>query len=157
VAGEYFAFLEESEAEVEVVLGDARLSLEREEPQAYDLIVLDAFNGDAIPVHLLSREAFDLYRRHVRPGGVIAVHVSNRYVDLRPVVKGGADYLGLATTVVSDRNEAGDWWIEPSTWVLVGGVTSEGAAAGGGRPGAGEPPSRLWTDDHSSVFGILKW
>jgi SAM-dependent methyltransferase len=157
MAREHFTFLEESEAEVERVLGDARLALEREEPQAYDLIVLDAFNGDAIPVHLLTREAFDEYRRHLRPGGVIAVHVSNRYVDLRPVVKGGADYLGLATTVVSDRNEAGDWWIEPSTWVLVGGVTSEGAAAGNERPGAGEPLSRLWTDEHSSVFGILKW
>lgn len=156
-ADRYFTFLEESEAKVEVVLGDARLNLEREEPQAYDLIVLDAFNGDAIPVHLLTREAFDEYRRHLRPGGVIAVHVSNRYVDLKPVVHGAAAHLGMATTVVLDRNEAGAWWVEPSTWVLVGGITSTGAAAGGPASGAGEPPTRLWTDEYSSVFGILKW
>lgn len=157
VADEHFTFLDESEAEVEVVLGDARLSLAAEEPQGYHLIVLDAFNGDAIPVHLLTKEAFDEYRRHLLPGGVIAVHISNRYVDLKPVVHGAADHIGMATTVVVDRNEGGDWWVQPSTWVLVGGITSSNSRAGNGRPGAAQPPTRLWTDDRSSVFGILIW
>lgn len=168
IAQEHFSFLRESLATVEVVLGDARLSLEREDPQAYDLIVLDAFSGDAIPVHLLTREAFELYRRHLRPGGVIAAHVSNRFVDLRPVVVAAAHHLGLTAVVAVDGNESGEWWNRTSTWVLMGG---SGERAGGGdpvgEPGAwplgpapGLPPmpaERLWTDDRSSVFGILKW
>jgi SAM-dependent methyltransferase len=168
IAGERFTYLAESEAEVEVVLGDARLSLEREEPQAYDLIVLDAFNGDAIPVHLLTREAFDEYRRHLRPGGVIAAHVSNRHVDLKPVVIGGAHHLGLTAVVVLDRNESGEWWIQPSTWVLMGGSGEGASRAEGGEtaapparavdPRTGAPvPERLWTDERSSLFGILIW
>jgi len=168
VARRHFTFLDESEAEVQVVLGDARRSLEEEEPQAYDLIVLDAFNGDAIPVHLLTRQAFDEYRRHLRPGGVIAAHVSNRHVDLKPVVIGAAHHLGLTAVVVWDRNESGEWWIEPSTWVLMGGGGDAAPrAAEGGRsapreraidPRTGAPVAeRLWTDERSSVFGILIW
>ncbi|MHB1193613.1 MAG: spermidine synthase [Longimicrobiales bacterium] len=168
LADQHFTFLRESEAAVEVVLGDARLSLESQEPQGYDLIVLDAFNGDAIPVHLLTREAFDEYRRHLRPGGLIAAHVSNRFVDLRPVVIGAAHHLGLTAVVAVDRNESDEWWIEPSTWVLMGGSGERPAGDEPiGRPGAwplGAPPGlppmpaeRLWTDDRSSVFGILKW
>jgi spermidine synthase len=168
VARQRFTFLVESRAAVEVVLGDARLAMESEEPQGYDLIVLDAFNGDAIPVHLLTREAFDEYRRHLRPGGIIAAHVSNLHVDLRPVVLGAARHLGLNAVVVEDRNESGEWWIEPSMWVLLGarGAGDAQAAEGGAHPSraaAGDPRTgapiaeRLWTDERSSVFGILTW
>jgi len=167
-ARRYFTFLRESMAEIEVVPGDARLSLEREAPQGYDLIVLDAFNGDAIPVHLLTREAFDEYQRHLRPGGIIAAHVSNRFVDLRPVVIAAAHHLGLTAVVAVDANESGEWWIESSTWVLLGGnqdrpagenpIGEPGAWPLGAAPGLPPmPPERLWTDDRSSVFGILKW
>ena len=156
MAREYFTFLEESEAEVEVVLGDARLSLSSEEAQGYDLIVLDAFNGDAVPIHLLTQEAFEEYRRHLRPGGAIAVHISNKYIDLEPVVRGAADHLGLAMTVVGDPNEDEEWWIHESTWALLGVSGAAGLPALGGFVTAADAtPKRLWTDEYSSVFGIL--
>src|SRR5207248_4401523 len=82
-----FTFLKDSPAKVEVALGDARLSLERERPQNFDVLALDAFSSDAIPVHLLTVEAFKTYLRHLKPGGVLAVHISNRYLDLVPVVQ----------------------------------------------------------------------
>ena len=78
-----------------VTLGDGRLALETEAPQGYDVLALDAFSSDAIPTHLLTREAFEVYRRHLAPGGVLAVHVTNRYLDLKPVVRGAAAALAL--------------------------------------------------------------
>ena len=86
VASTYFRFLNESAAATEVVAGDGRLALEREPPQNFDVLILDAFSGDSIPVHLLTRQAFEVYFRHLRPGGIVAVHVTNRYLDLAPVV-----------------------------------------------------------------------
>ena len=87
VARNYFTFLSDSRAEVKIVLGDGRLSLDGEPPQEFDVLALDAFSGDAIPVHLLSREAFQLYFRHLKPEGVLALHVTNRSLDLPPVVQ----------------------------------------------------------------------
>src|SRR5690606_28665019 len=95
LADEYFKYLENSEGEIEHVLGDARLRMEREEPQRYDVIVLDAFSSDSIPVHLLTAEAFALYVSHLKPGGVICVHISNRHLDLRPVVVANAEHISL--------------------------------------------------------------
>jgi hypothetical protein len=86
VARKYFTYLADSEAQVDIVLGDGRLSIEREEPQRYDVLAVDAFSGDAIPAHLITREAVQLFRRHLAPGGILAYHVSNRYLDLSPVV-----------------------------------------------------------------------
>src|SRR5262249_52067263 len=92
-----FSFLKESEAKVEVKLGDGRLSLEREEPQNYDILVVDAFAGDSIPVHLLSREAFDVYLRHVRPGGLVVLHISNQVLRISSVVQRVVESHGLAS------------------------------------------------------------
>ena len=85
-----FTYLRDARGEVSVSLGDGRLVLEREAPQAFDVLVVDAFSSDAIPTHLLTREAFGVYLRHLAEGGVLAVHVTNRYVDLKPVVRGAA-------------------------------------------------------------------
>ena len=85
-AHKYFTFLADCPAHLDVVLGDARLSLAHELPQKFDMLVIDAFSGDAIPVHLLTREAFDIYWRHLKPGGVLAVHISNQYLNLGPIV-----------------------------------------------------------------------
>ena len=90
-----FTFLRESAAEVAVLLGDARRRLEGEPPQAFDLLAVDAFSGDSIPAHLLTQEALALYTRHLAPGGILAVHVSNRFVDFDPVLAAGA--LGART------------------------------------------------------------
>ena len=101
LAETYFTYLADARergATVEVVLGDARLSLERElkqAPQDFDLLVLDAFSGDSIPIHLLTQEAFDIYLRHLAPEGALAVHVSNRHLDLAPVVYGLAEHFEL--------------------------------------------------------------
>ncbi|HWL15230.1 MAG TPA: fused MFS/spermidine synthase [Opitutus sp.] len=157
-----FTYLARSPAKVEVVLGDARLSMERElqrgESQQFDVLALDAFSSDAIPVHLLTREAFQIYLQHLKPGGIIAVHTSNRYLDLQPVVETVASELGLHTATLSDNPSSEHWWLFRSTWVLVARradlFESEDIA------GSAEAPSgrdvAVWTDDRASVFEILK-
>ena len=155
----YFTFLKNSHASrIEHVLGDARLSLEREADQHFDLLILDAFNGDAIPVHLLSRQAFDLYRRHVKPGGVIAVHITNQHLDLRPVVQGAAEHLGLRWLLVFDDQEHEGYYLNSSEWMLLG--PDEGFLESLPiRPFKSAPQAvgpRLWTDDQTSLFPILR-
>lgn len=159
VANQYFTFLGDSEARNEVVLGDARLSLEREAPQAFDVLVVDAFSGDSIPVHLLTREAFALYFRHLKPDGVLAAHISNQYLNLQPVVEGAATKFGKEAVVVDFGQAASHSGIYPATWVLVGdpqGFLGKPEIEKAGRihtPGTDE---LLWTDDYSSLFSILK-
>jgi hypothetical protein len=162
-ADKYFTYVADARdrgAHVSVVEEDARLALEREPPQQFDVLVLDAFSGDAIPVHLLTVEAFELYLRHLRqPDGVLAVHISNRYLDLAPVVKAAADQFGLDATIVrspADRVRL----IEPAIWVLL-----YPASHGGGDASIGEPlvlsqnksGPILWTDDHSSLLDVVIW
>ena len=107
VARNEFWFLSGTKAGVGVALGDARISLEREMPQNFDVLVIDAFSSDAIPVHLLTLEAFAQYLRHLKEGGAIAVHVSNRYLDLEPVVAKAAAAMHLLGTAV--RTDAAPW------------------------------------------------
>ena len=95
----YFTHLQNSRGRLNVVFGDGRLTLQRANPSAYDLIVLDAFSSDAIPVHLLTREAIDLYLSRLRPDGIVAVHISNRYLNLEPVLAALAQRDGLAAIV----------------------------------------------------------
>src|SRR5262249_20328126 len=119
VANEEFTFLRDSPAKIEIVVGDARLSLEREEPQDFDVLIVDAFSGDSIPVHLLTREAFELYFRHLKPDGVLAVHISNQYLDLQPVATAAAHQFGKEAVIVN--HEADDSkGVYPATWILVG-------------------------------------
>ena len=99
--------------------GDARLSLEREPPQHFDLLVLDAFSSDAIPVHLLTKEAFEVYQRHLNPNGVIAVHISNHYLDLEPVVVNLARHFGYKLASIDYEENDEEWWLYSSTWVLL--------------------------------------
>ena len=102
MAKTYFTYLRDCRGRCEVTMGDARLSLERQTPQRFNVLVLDAFSGDAIPTHLLTREAFEIYERHRAPGGVIAIHISNRYLDLAPVVRGLAEHFHLKTIRICD-------------------------------------------------------
>ena len=155
-----FTYLKESKAETELVMGDARLSMEREADQQYDVIVLDAFSSDAIPVHLLTLEAFAHYQRHLKPDGVIVVHVSNRYLDLHPVVYRIADKIGFPAITIDDNDTAyedagfygSDWIIMTRNEVLLQqpllrDVTQE----------AVEFPARImyWTDERSDLLSIL--
>ena len=157
-ARRYFTYLDRGRAATEVVLGDARLSLEAESPQGYDLLAIDAFSSDAIPVHLLTREAFALYFRHLAPGGVLAVHVSNRYLDLQPVVRAAVDDFGRRARVVDTETDV-DEGSYGSTWVLV--ARDE---AFFDRPAFRDnedvkplPTKALsWRDDFSNLFRVLK-
>jgi hypothetical protein len=154
-----FTYLRESEAHVEVVMGDARLSLEGEPPQNFDLLVLDAFNSDAIPVHLLTQEAFAIYLRHLKPDGAIAVNISNMHLDLKPVMRGVADrfHLGIADLEWGEAQSL--WWYAPSRWVLLSRneelLTSAPIvrAASGGQPDSTNV--FLWTDDYANLFSLV--
>jgi spermidine synthase len=153
-----FSFLGDSPARVEVVLGDARLSLEREAGQNLDVLALDAFSSDAIPVHLLTSEAIQVYLRHLKPGGVLAVHISNRYLDLAPVVQQAARRLGLEVRqVVNDDDD--DAGVYTSDWMLLS-VSPAPFEREPLRSAAqkidAEPRVRLWTDDYSDLVHILK-
>jgi hypothetical protein len=132
------------------------LSLERE-PKNFDILALDAFSSDAIPVHLLTVEAFRAYLRHLKAGGVLAVHISNRYLDLVPVVQQAARRLGLELRQVEndDDDDAG----LSSVWMLLS--ASAAAFEGNSLKEAAEridtePRVRLWTDDYSDLYRILK-
>ena len=114
-----FSFLRDTPAVVETVLGDGRLSLEREPDQQFDILVMDAFSGDSVPVHLITREAFQLYRRHLKPGGILAVNVSNRYLDLRPVMERAASELGWKALYFSFVPESEDTICNSVSWVLL--------------------------------------
>ncbi len=156
VARTEFNYLRTTPAQVDLVLGDARLNLEREAPNGFDVLVVDAFSGDAIPVHLITREALRAYRRHMKPDGVIAFHVSNRYLSLAPVVQKLAEDQGMHAVLVSDAPKAP---LLKTDWVLVS--ASESMLA---KPGIADvatkpatiPGLRVWTDDANDLFKILK-
>ncbi len=119
VAREWFTYLADSRARCEVVLGDARVRLAAEPARAFDVLVLDAFSGDAVPVHLLTREAFVLYERHLAPNGVIAAHLSNRSLDLTPVVYQLADSLGFTALQFQQLEPPKSGLVTRSSWMVL--------------------------------------
>jgi len=162
-----FTYLENAKergADVEVVLGDARLSMEAElrkdQRQGFHVLALDAFSSDSIPVHLLTRESMEIYLNHLDPKGVLAVHISNRYLDLEPVVRRLAMEFDLQMMVVDNPNGGlGEEWVYGSTWVLLGrdsrffdipelwGYDMEDFTENEDLP--------LWSDDYASIFRIM--
>lgn len=194
LARQYFTFLDDADQRMKrgdgsrvrgrlnIIMGDARLSLERDltaaaGPAQFDVIVLDAFTGDAIPTHFLTREAADIYRRHLAPGGTLAIHISNRYLDLTPVVRGLAEYLQLGfVEIETPRNyqrgeERADWALLTANTELRAALEKPAATvptesvnvASEDFLGATDPPREkttrpplLWTDDFSDLFSILR-
>ena len=152
-----FTFLKGCPCELDVAIGDARLSLEREAPENFDVLAVDAFSSDSIPVHLLTREAMQLYFRHLKPDGILAVHISNRYLDLRPVVDGTSRATGLiARLVVNGDNDDRD--VLSSEWVLATAPVPGFDANIASRSIIIDSVKtvRLWTDEYSNLFQILK-
>jgi SAM-dependent methyltransferase len=152
-----FTFLGDSKAKVDVAMGDARLSLERESPENFDVLAVDAFSSDSIPVHLLTLQAMLLYFRHLRPDGVLAVHISNRYLDLEPVLAGETRATGkLARVVDTEDDDTQD--VFGATWVLVTSPASgfRGEELTNSTAIESKKTVRLWTDDYSNLFRILK-
>jgi len=158
IAATQFTFLKDCPAPHVVIPGDARLSLEGEPTQRFDLLVLDAFSGDSIPVHLLTREAFQLYWRHLKPDGVLAVHVSNKYLSLGPVVALAAlENAKSAMLITNDLNSANEEW--SADWVLVtsrSGFFDLPDIDRADKPVDPIPGLRPWTDNYSNLYRILR-
>lgn len=163
LAKSQFKYLEYCLGKHEIAMGDARLVMEQEVEekrlQSFDLLALDAFSSDAIPVHLLTKEAFEIYLKQIKEDGVIAVHISNRYLDLRPVVEKLAEHFGLQCATISDDNEP-EWWIYATTWMILSKnkavMEHEDIKGAADEP---EPANRnfpLWTDDFASLYQIMK-
>jgi SAM-dependent methyltransferase len=155
-ARKYFTYLADAPGTIDVVMGDARLSLEREKPQAYDVLAVDAFSGDAVPLHLLTVEAIDLYLRHLKPDGVLALHVSNKFLNLPPVVERAAHVRGLAIVMTRDLDDHGtiasDWVLLARRPELLDAPTVRAIAV----PIDTRPTWRPWTDDHVDLLRAMK-
>jgi SAM-dependent methyltransferase len=156
VANTWFTYLKDSPGKMQTVLGDARLSLEREPPQEFDVLAIDAFSGDSIPVHLITVEAFTEYLRHLKPQGVIAFHVSNRFLDLKPVLLAISEKHKLEYAYINDTGEGGG---TNSDWVLITRykpfiLRKEIVEAT--VPVAPQPDWRLWTDDFNNLIQVFK-
>ncbi len=159
IARGLFTYLGETDASIQNVMGDARVSLAAEAPQQFDVLVVDAFSGGALPVHLLTTQAFALYRRHLKSTGILAVHVTNQYLDLAPVVQQQANHAGLqAVLIISDSDASQD--INRADWVLVSANTNffllpEVDAA---RENFSTRKNlRLWDDDYNSLLPVVRW
>src|ERR1017187_565910 len=154
-AAESFDFLRDSAAAHDVVLGDGRLMLDREPPHSFDILVLDAFSDDAVPVHLLTRQAFEMYFDRLRPGGLLLIHLTNRYLDLSAEVAALAAGLGKPVLRIHSMPDAAQA-TEPADWAIVAGNGDDLAAL---RPYAQPPSERKvlpWTDEYSSLFQLWK-
>ncbi len=160
IAASRFTCLAKCPGKVEVVTGDARLSLEREPPQQFDLLVLDAFSSDAIPAHLLTVESFAIYQRHLTTNGIIAAHISNWYLDLEPVLVNLARHFNYHLAVVEHIPTGDQWWLLPSLWILLSrdaGILNSPELRAASRPEQpGSERVSLWTDDFTSVFQVLR-
>jgi spermidine synthase len=150
LANSEFSFLKDSKAHIDVVLGDARISLEREPDQGFDTLVIDAFSGDAIPVHLLTREAFRCYLRHLKPGGIIAVHITNRYLDLSHLLDRVAREFGKEAWIFGATTST-QWVLISDDQACLRSLASEKAASRIENTGI-----RLWTDQYSNLFSVLR-
>jgi spermidine synthase len=163
IAQSEFTFYPHSPADKRILMGDARLVLDRQKnqegSQQFDLLSVDAFSSDAIPIHLLTRQALALYFYHLKPDGILAIHVSNRYLDLAPVCARGAQDFDKEAMVVEDDGEE-ESYMSPSTWVLLTSHAAwfQSASFKNAIMTKGIAPTtfRTWTDDYSNVFQILK-
>jgi hypothetical protein len=159
LARSQFTYLADSPARIVPVLGDGRLMLEREPPQAFDLLAMDAFSGDSIPAHLLTLEAMRDYLRHLKADGILAVHITNRYLDLQPVMAAAAAHFGKTALLYGLEPDDDDDFCSTSDWVLI--MSPARAAAlplvmNDGEPLKPRPGFRAWTDSFSNLFSVLK-
>jgi hypothetical protein len=156
-----FTYVEKCAPRSKVVLGDARLELAKARPGSLDVLVVDAFSSDAIPLHLLTDEAIGVYLQALSPRGVLIVHISNRYIELEPVLSAVARKRGL-TALIRDDNPADRDLLTPSSWVALSRDPGHVKAIATSQPGAPwqrlDPPApRAWTDDHASILPYVRW
>lgn len=156
-----FTYLTHCAKDVQVDLGDARLELAKAPPGSFDVLAIDAFSSDAIPLHLLTTEAFGVYLRALSPRGVLVVHISNRYIELEPVLAAAAKEHGLAA-MLRDDNPSDRTFITPSSWVVMTRDPAVLRSLQTARPDAPltklmPPAPRAWTDDHASILPYIRW
>ncbi len=159
IAQNVFTYIRDSGAQITIAVGDARNSLAGESPNQFDVLVVDAFTGDAIPLHLLTAQALAVYRRHLAPGGIIAFHISNQHVDLEPALALLAQSAGMKAKRFSsfandDRNEFSAYWVLMTD---NANFFSQPEVAAAGRAPVFKPGLHLWTDDYSSLLPLLHW
>jgi SAM-dependent methyltransferase len=159
IARSEFSYLTDTPAKVEVATGDGRLVLESEPDQQFDLLVMDAFSGDSVPVHLITREAFQMYFRHLKPGGILAVNISNKYLNLEPVMERASNAFGkLGLVYHYEPGEAEEFCFSCSWTLIMNPATADVHPELLTRTKVLRPqrPFRIWTDDFSNMFSILK-
>jgi len=159
IARNVFTYMREAGAQITVVDGDGRTSLAQEASQGFDVLVVDAFSGDAIPLHLLTEQAVELYRKHMAPGGVIAFHISNQHVNLEPPIALLAKAANMRAVRVStiERPDRGEF---NASWMLLSDnpvFFAEPEVLKAGRMPEVKPGLKLWTDDYSSLLPVLTW
>jgi hypothetical protein len=157
----HFTFLSHCAPQAKVVLGDARIALGRARAGAFDLLAIDAFSSDSIPLHLFTHEAFGVYLDALSPRGILLVHISNRYIELEPALMAEVAARGLHAAVREDVPPASSPWT-PSTWVAVSrdpeqlrAMAAMAPAMPWRKPGPAAP--RVWTDDHASILPYVTW
>jgi SAM-dependent methyltransferase len=157
IAKKNFSFLARTAASTEIVLGDARLQLEREPAQQFDVLVVDAFSGDSVPIHLLTYEAFAQYFRHLKPNGVLAVHITNRFLDLQPVVKTAADHFAKDVRMVHSDGIP-EKLVLRSNWALISGDPEffKHPELNGAVRISAQANFRPWKDDYSSIVSVMQ-
>ncbi len=164
MADEYFSYCRDSQAEVDIVLGDARVSLERAlregKPEKFDILAVDAFSSDSIPMHLLTRECMEIYHRHLAEDGILAIHISNKHLDLEPLVRGLVAEIGYEAVLISNEDDEENG-VDSSDWVLV--TTNQEflkdkeveESIVQWTDDSKEPV--VWTDDFSNLFELIRW
>jgi hypothetical protein len=159
LARKYFTYLDDSQAAIEVVLGDGRLSMEREKSQDYDVLVLDAFSSDAVPTHLLTAEAMEIYLKHLADDGVLAFHISTMHLDLHSVIWKLAEHFGLETAWIESYEDEREGALA-SDWILLARdgdfLDSKVIRDVDSSPKYRRKDVKLWTDDHINVLEILR-
>ena len=162
IAEEHFTYVKDSAAAVDVIIGDGRVRMEAElagnQPQGFDILAVDAFSSDAIPIHLLTAESMETYWRHLRPDGLLLFHISNHTLNLEPVVRGLADLRGHTTLFFLDSGDS-ERGINPSTWMIMTKnqefLADEVALAAAKKPT--DIPALVWTDDFAGLWQVLKF
>jgi hypothetical protein len=159
IARNLFTYIRDSGAQISVVNGDARASLVQQAPQKFDVLVIDAFSGDAIPLHLLTTQALELYKQNLTPNGILAFHISNQHVDLEPEVAllakaAGMQAMRVSTPANEDRGEFTATWMlltNSPTFFSIPEVFNQA------KKPSEDPRVRVWTDDYSSLLPVLRW
>ena len=163
----YFTFLKECAPQTKIVLGDARLKLAEARDGEYRLIVLDAFSGDSIPMHLMTREALALYRRKLAPGGLVAFHITNQHLLLAPVLANLAQDANLVSWIENDstltEQQANDGKLG-SSWVVMARrkedlahLVASADSLAHWTPLEGRANANVWTDDYSNLLTVIRW